>query len=239
MNDLETKLLGSTIDLKLNTYDSSGGSVTATNLDADAIRIYKNGSATQRTSAAGITVTVDFGSVTGAHKIRVDSSDNSDDGFYEADSFYEVMAVGITVDGQTVNPWVGSFRLSSKPNVDDLNDFNPSSDTVARVTLTDTCTTNTDMRGTDSALTDKSNFALSTASISSILSALNAGTYGNGSTFSALMNFIEALALGNIEITNADTSTPIMLIKDAAGNTLATFTLTTTGSTKGSRTLST
>lgn len=32
-----------------------------------------------------------------------------------------------------------------------LNDFDPATDTVARVTLTDTTTTNTDMRGTDNA----------------------------------------------------------------------------------------
>ena len=32
-----------------------------------------------------------------------------------------------------------------------LNDFNPAVDVVARVTLTDTTTTNTDMRGTDNA----------------------------------------------------------------------------------------
>ena len=34
-----------------------------------------------------------------------------------------------------------------------LNNFNPASDTVANVTLVDTTTTNTDMRGTDSAAT--------------------------------------------------------------------------------------
>ncbi|MEM6898449.1 MAG: hypothetical protein AAF583_01580 [Pseudomonadota bacterium] len=34
--------------------------------------------------------------------------------------------------------------------IGNLNDFNPSLDTVARVTLVDTTTTNTDMRGTDS-----------------------------------------------------------------------------------------
>lgn len=34
-----------------------------------------------------------------------------------------------------------------------LNDFNPATDTVARVTLVDTTTTNTDMRGTDGANT--------------------------------------------------------------------------------------
>lgn len=37
--------------------------------------------------------------------------------------------------------------------INGLNDFNPATDTVARVTLVDTTTTNTDMRGTDGANT--------------------------------------------------------------------------------------
>ena len=41
-----------------------------------------------------------------------------------------------------------------------LNNFNPASDDVAVVTLVNTTTTNTDMRGTDSALTDKAGFSL-------------------------------------------------------------------------------
>ena len=44
------------------------------------------------------------------------------------------------------------FRVQAKL-ADDLNDFNASSDTVASVTLVATTTTNTDMRGTDSANT--------------------------------------------------------------------------------------
>lgn len=40
-----------------------------------------------------------------------------------------------------------------KADVSGLSTFNPSVDTVARVTLVDTVTTNTDMRGTDNANT--------------------------------------------------------------------------------------
>jgi len=42
--------------------------------------------------------------------------------------------------------------LSLQSSIDALNDFNPASDAVANVTLVATTTTNTDMRGTDSAL---------------------------------------------------------------------------------------
>ncbi len=53
--------------------------------------------------------------------------------------------------------------------IDALNDFDPVNDVVARVTLTDTVTVNTDMRGTDWANT----IAPDNTSISSILSDTN------------------------------------------------------------------
>jgi len=66
-----------------------------------------------------------------------------------------------------------------------LNDFNPSSDAVANVTLVATTTLNSDMRGTDGvdtetmrgtdgALTDKAGFSLSTAGILAIWNQLTA-----------------------------------------------------------------
>ena len=53
--------------------------------------------------------------------------------------------------------------------VNGLNDFDPSNDTVARVTLVDTTTVNTDMRGTDGANTT----APDNTSISAILADTN------------------------------------------------------------------
>lgn len=53
----------------------------------------------------------------------------------------------------TIADKTGYSLSGTKQTLDDLNDFNPSSDTVARVTLVDTCTSNTDMRGTDGANT--------------------------------------------------------------------------------------
>jgi hypothetical protein len=58
-----------------------------------------------------------------------------------------------------------------------LNDFNPATDTVARVTLVDTCTTNTDMRGTNGAITSLSGIATSanvTSAQSAIIAEVNA-----------------------------------------------------------------
>jgi hypothetical protein len=46
-----------------------------------------------------------------------------------------------------------SEHNDTQADITALNDFNPATDTVANVTLVDTTTTNTDMRGTDSANT--------------------------------------------------------------------------------------
>ena len=57
----------------------------------------------------------------------------------------------------------GSIDVKSGAEVSlaSLNDFNPATDTVAQVTLVDTTTTNTDMKGTDGAITSLSGIATS------------------------------------------------------------------------------
>lgn len=70
------------------------------------------------------------------------------------------------------------------------------------------------------------------------ITALDANTYGSGSNFTQLMTFLEALKLGAVEVTGADGDTATIVLKDAAGNIIATFEQPTSGATKGSRTLS-
>jgi len=63
---------------------------------------------------------------------------------------------GTTVVGSGSIDWNGTVEVTArelKADIAALNDFDPANDTVARVTLVDTVTTNTDMRGTDSANT--------------------------------------------------------------------------------------
>jgi len=55
------------------------------------------------------------------------------------------------LDGTAVEP-TANPDLSQKSDISGLNDFNPSTDVVANVTLVDTTTTNTDMRGTNNAV---------------------------------------------------------------------------------------
>lgn len=103
--------VGSIIYLRWSTNSAAGGAITRA---ADgSIRIYKNGGTTQRSSSAGITDTEDFDGITGAHQTAIDTSDDTDAGFYVAGANYGVMLAAATVDGQTVNTWLASFTLTN------------------------------------------------------------------------------------------------------------------------------
>lgn len=85
------------------------------------------------------------------------------------------------LDGTTATP-SATPDLSTQASIDALNDFDPSTDIVARVTLVDTTTVNTDMRGTDSAASAES------------LATLD-GKVGDiqGSTFDSATDSLEAI----------------------------------------------
>ena len=108
---------GDTIYIPFNTYDSDGASITVTDLANTDVHIHKDGSTTQRTSAAGIIVNIDFDTITGNHLISIDLSDNTDAGFYSEGSKYHVRVEGITVDTQTINAWIAAFEIENN------NDF--------------------------------------------------------------------------------------------------------------------
>lgn len=102
-----------TVKIPFNTFSSNdpSASVTVTDLIAGDVEIHKDGNTTQRTSDNGVTVAIDFDSVTGNHIISIDLSDNSDAGFYSAGSRYQIRLEGITVDGATLNVWIGTFSI--------------------------------------------------------------------------------------------------------------------------------
>lgn len=111
---------GDVVELDLNTFQSDGASVTATIVLSD-IKVYKDGGTTERTSTAGITLLKDHDGAAGTHIVTLDTSDNTDDGFYAAGSNYKVKALGITIDSKTVNYFIGSFsienRISEDPSI--------------------------------------------------------------------------------------------------------------------------
>lgn len=97
------------LDFKWNTQGLDGASITrATD---GTLKIYKNNSTTERSSAAGITDTEDFDARTGVHHCRIDLSDNTDAGFYAAGNEYQVEITGAVIDGKTVNAVIAHFSI--------------------------------------------------------------------------------------------------------------------------------
>lgn len=95
------------------THAASGAAVAPSSAFENAdLRIYKDGSATQRSSSSGITMTSPFDTVTGLHHVDIDLSDNTDAGFYAAGSFYEVHLVpDETVDSLAVVKVLAYFDI--------------------------------------------------------------------------------------------------------------------------------
>ena len=109
---------GKTIYVPFHTFDSNGASVTITGLAVTDIEIYRNGSVTQRASDAGYTLLdtdgIDFDGITGIHGFSIDTSDNTDAGFYAAGYDYWVVVSAITVDTQTVNFVAATFSIDNR-----------------------------------------------------------------------------------------------------------------------------
>ena len=96
---MRDRALGSTIRLFFNsTNPDAGGAPVApsTAFVAADIRIYKDGSATEKASAAGVTVTSPFDSIVGLHLVEIDTSNNTDAGFWTSGSAYSVRLVTAT-----------------------------------------------------------------------------------------------------------------------------------------------
>lgn len=172
-----------TLYIPFASYNSDGASVTLTGLAVTDIEIYKNGNTTQRASDAGFSLLdtdgIDFDGITGIHGVSIDLSDNTDAGFYTAGSTYWVVVSSVTIDTQTVNFIAATFTIGYQ-NVNVLQvsgdstaadnleaDYDGTGYNKANSTI-GTCTTNTDMRGTDNAAT-ASALAIVDANVDSIL----------------------------------------------------------------------
>lgn len=109
MNYVGDYLHGATVYMLWNTTAADGASITrATD---GSIRIYRNGSDTQRSSSNGITDTEDFDSLTGVHLLQINTADNTDSGFYAPGYEYHVVLQGAVIDTKTVNAAIGAFSI--------------------------------------------------------------------------------------------------------------------------------
>lgn len=100
---------GATVRIPWNTSAGDGSSITrSTN---GTVAVWKDGGTTQ--STAGVTDTEDFDSMTGMHMVVIDTS--ADGTFYSTGSEFHVAVTGATIDTETVNAWIGGFRLGVVP----------------------------------------------------------------------------------------------------------------------------
>jgi len=115
MNYLGDFPTGATVYCPFSTYGLYNSSVTISGLATSDIKIYKDGSTTQRSSEAGYTLLdtdgIDFDGITGIHGFSIDLSDNTDAGFYAAGHEYWVVVNSITIDSETVNLVAGTFSI--------------------------------------------------------------------------------------------------------------------------------
>ena len=98
-----------TVLIPFNTFTSNDPAASSTITDlADAdIKVHKDGGTTE-IATDGATVAINFDSVTGNHLITIDTSV---DAAYSTGSEYTVRIEGATVDGGTINVWVGAFSI--------------------------------------------------------------------------------------------------------------------------------
>jgi len=122
MDYLGTFDVNSTVRILFTTHAQTGAAIAPlTAFEAADVILYKNGSATQRSSTSGWTMTSPFDAIVGLHQIAFDLSDNTDAGFYAAGSEYVAILSPDTetVDGLVVIRVLGSFSIErvSKVNV--------------------------------------------------------------------------------------------------------------------------
>jgi hypothetical protein len=120
--------LGATIDFDYPSTDAYGQSIAPSS--AGTLRIYKGSSSTPRSSLAGITHTLTHRS-TGVNHITIDTTDDTDAGFYQGESEYSIVLEGIVIHGRSLNlPAVTARRHSrpTGPRVKTMHSRMPSSD---------------------------------------------------------------------------------------------------------------
>lgn len=109
---------GKTIFVPFNTFNSAGASVTITGLAVTDIEVFKGASMTQRSSDAGYALVdtdgIDLDTITGIHGFTIDTSDNTDAGFYAAENDYTVVVSSITADSQTLNFIAARFSIDNR-----------------------------------------------------------------------------------------------------------------------------
>ena len=109
--------VGADVYLVFDTADYTGASITGTIAVAD-IEVYRQNTGainlTQRSSTTGFTLDVDHDAMIGTHMIAIDTSDNTDAGFFAVGYDYFVKLNTVTVDSISISKWIGHFSLENR-----------------------------------------------------------------------------------------------------------------------------
>jgi hypothetical protein len=106
-----------TVRVVLTTNNGDGAAVAPSSaFEAADFVIYKNGSATQKSTTNGITISSPFDSVTGLHTLEIDTSnDTGDSGFWTTAADYWVVATpDETIDSQAVVAVIATFSIQNR-----------------------------------------------------------------------------------------------------------------------------
>lgn len=122
-----------TVRFVFNTFDSNdpSASVTITNLvDAD-LKVHKDGSTTQIVTD-GASIAINFDGITGNHMVTIDTSVHAD---YTPGADYHVRMEGTTVDGATINAFIGHFSIENRFAGVDVVSINGDAPAAVRLAL--------------------------------------------------------------------------------------------------------
>lgn len=106
----------SIVSIPFVTNDGEGGVIAPSDaFEAADVTIYRDGSATQKTSTNGLTMTSPFDSIVGLHQLDIDTNNNTGDtDFWRNGSSYAiVLNPDETVDSKTVVAVLATFTLDS------------------------------------------------------------------------------------------------------------------------------
>lgn len=104
------------VNFAFTTHSGAGAAVAPVSaFEAADLKIYKGNSTTERSSSAGVTMTSPFDAIIGLHHVSIDTSNNTDAGFWAAGNDYiVVLSPDETVDGQAVVRVVGQFSVENR-----------------------------------------------------------------------------------------------------------------------------
>jgi len=109
-----------TVSVYFTTHDTNGAPIAPLSaFEADDVKIYKDGNAAQKTTTNGLTMTSPFDSITGLHRLLIDTSnDTGDSGFWVGGHVYSAVLNPDTetVNGQAPLKVIGTFGLALAAN---------------------------------------------------------------------------------------------------------------------------